>query len=79
MSRPLKEILEDYRRLRQTLQEARSAFHDDHETLEVLRDRLRRHVLRIRREAYENHGAPFGPSTRAVEIWGQCGQYTTLN
>jgi len=77
--RPLKNAVESYRRVRESMQRTRSNLQEATEKLTFVRQRLKAQLRMIRQLRYERFGCPLGRSAAACEIWNQYGQYTTRN
>ncbi len=77
--RPLKDIVESYKRVRASMQQTQSNLKKATEKLSFVRKRLKAQLKLIRQVRYERFGCPLGHSSEACEIWNRYGQYTTRN
>ncbi|NBC00508.1 MAG: hypothetical protein GVY15_06575 [Bacteroidetes bacterium] len=78
-NRPLKDAVDSYQRVRESMQRTRSNLEEATEKLAMVRKRLKAQLRLIRQLRYERFGCPLGASATACDIWNRYGQYTTRN
>lgn len=77
--RPLKDAVDSYQRVRESMQRTRGNLEDATQKLAMVRKRLKAQLRLIQQLRYERFGCPLGASASACAIWNTYGQYTTRN